>query len=796
MKTGFSQEQAESAEKNQVNVPLLPPRPPVQLRFVAWLLLLAALRGWAAAGDIISAAVETNGWVCRIEVALGTNSQFFNGFGANNTLTATNNLRLDLVSMGFDDAGNGIQVARSVYGTKLMRRPYPDYLIQDCMTNDGGGIVTLRIALSDYVFVQDSNITATLRAGAIVQTNTSTASAAAAGLTVTNLSTLVYPRVLGNWTWPGFQRWTNATEYLQAVCFHCSGQKQRPVRAVRFVASDGTTSVTNWQTRMRIDRPMGDAVPFAEYIGAMNNAALATGAVIRCDFTAWPWIGDAALDTFDNVNDGVTPYYASITNVCDAPGGAWGGAVAVVSGTNFTTGTVVKEKDFDPANPPAAFTNIAMAEYALAQFNSNTYGRLDLGGSTVYLRETNHHWADNHNCGTLPRTWLQVKPFPGALRSQVVLSNNSTTSVDNNGTLRFKVDGLTVAGQYGIWYNVWGAWFDRCLINFTNAGTTPILYNGTAGTTGNYIATRNDLVFLKIGLRPGGANYAERVSLMRGNTVYYTNTVSVLDCMASTVVGNSGRFGAVDYVAVESGQLPDNVIIYNNRFPWAKADVAQIKIANNPSSPAYLHGAAIVQNLLEVTNSEGCQLFFCSDGTTAHFTNCLIWCNTLAGQRANIAYNDTGTAPAYRVLCADVLNSWDGLATKTDTFNNPTSGARIGNWAFIHGVGSRGSVNAQCGYGSFNKSGTSATYAQGWAGMNGYDSPAQDFAWAQFVDRQSYATTGSTNGNGIYRLQSASPFFRMTDDSPIPYDLDGNPRSAIDPPGAYVSGNVRRGGMF
>jgi hypothetical protein len=66
----------------------------------------------------------------------------------------------------------------------------------------------------------------------------------------------------------------------------------------------------------------------------------------------------------------------------------------------------------------------------------------------------------------------------------------------------------------------------------------------------------------------------------------------------------------------------------------------------------------------------------------------------------------------------------------------------------------------------------------------------------RFTDYRAYdgATVGSGVGN--YRILSDSPGFKVQQDYLILFDLDGFPRSQIDPPGAYSSGNVKKGAFF
>lgn len=279
------------------------------MRFLLALLLLLPLRLFSAVGDITGAEVETNGWVIKLYISgLNTNGGFYNGFGTNNSLTTSNGLTLTLDSMGFDDAGNGIIRQRTVYGTKLLRKPYPSQLTNDIET-DGTGCIP-RIALSEYVYSLDSNLTLSVRAGAYATTNLTTNCNAASGLSVTNGSVQPYPSVIGNWSWRGFRVIDEEYMTLRAVAFHKFAQEGRPVRSVMFWVTDsGGDSFTNWTTQMVIDRSMPDANPVQEYISRFATNTLASGLAV-CNVRFYPWIGNTALDSSSTGYVEPTPHHS------------------------------------------------------------------------------------------------------------------------------------------------------------------------------------------------------------------------------------------------------------------------------------------------------------------------------------------------------------------------------------------------------------------------------------------------------------------------------------------------------
>src|SRR5215469_8626585 len=154
-------------------------------------------------GDILSAVVETNGWVLDVGINGMTTNGFYNfGLGANNSLTGNETVKLTVRSMGFDDHGNSITLPRTIYGTFALRLPYPNQAFKDQTVVSG--VLTNKIVLSDYIFARDSNIVVTILPGyysATISNNSNTLSAI-------NTSISPYQKPIANWSWPGWGRIT------------------------------------------------------------------------------------------------------------------------------------------------------------------------------------------------------------------------------------------------------------------------------------------------------------------------------------------------------------------------------------------------------------------------------------------------------------------------------------------------------------------------------------------------------------------------------------------------------------
>lgn len=756
-------------------------------RLLAFLLLLAP-SAWGAVGDILSAAVETNGWVLRIEISGGTNQMFFNGFGPNNTVGTSNNLTVDVTSMGFDDTGTQLyNVGRKVRGTALLRRPYAEQAVWDVLTNDGAGASTMRIALSEFVFSRDSNITVSIRAAAF--TNGAVNSAAATGLAVTNLSTQPYPRPVGNWSWPGNQLETNATMRLRAVAFGGSAQLGRPIRVMRFIATGATSgiSVTNHQTQMMIDRTLPDPIPTGEYVADIALAGFTDNELLRCDFQAFPWVGDTALNTADGVNIWPTNTYCQITNRCD-PDNDWSRALAVVAlDGNDTNGRATN--NVDPTQVQAAhyFASIGKAASEIVATNNALYGHASLDGGTVYVRAGVTNWGAEV-AGNIGLNWLHIVPYPG---ESVSLTNAPTSQhIGHDAMVHFK--GITFSGPANLLY-LEHNWFDQCRFDSSAAAFLQDQYSAYF----THCAASN----ITQGLIPYGA--APMYHLIRGCNL----DGSLKKAGAMVMMGNSHpASGALGGGFIWQGDISvkapaDGGIFYNNKIFGTTNTAASLGTINNTNM---FHGYAMIQNVWEHVSGTNTG-FNIGINNSFQFTNFLVWNNVLLGFRIMVAYNDAGSAPAYRYLWTYQNNIVDDFNIKADVLVGSPDAARIGNWPVIFGAGCYGNVHPE----TTNVGGAAGGFMQEFSGLNylggtaasGSSDGSTTFIkttnYLRFVSRQAFdGATFPMPGNGNYRHQSDAPQNLTPGAWVLPFDIEGLPRSLSDPPGAYASGNVRKGAFF
>ena len=104
--------------------------------------------------------------------------------------------------------------------------------------------------------------------------------------------------------------------------------------------------------------------------------------------------------------------------------------------------------------------------------------------------------------------------------------------------------------------------------------------------------------------------------------------------------------------------------------------------------------------------------------------------------------------------------------------------------------------------------GAPGSFLQRWQGITGWQPTnatiSTPYTWAKFRNYQAFPVSGSASnapGGGDYRPNSDSPLHRYIQTGTLwqdeiwymPYDNDGRPRGRWDPPGAFITGNKRKG---
>lgn len=766
-------------------------------------------------------ASACDGWVLEVDVdGLAVGGNYSLGIGTRNT-PANATAYCDVTSPGYTAAAAATTVVRRIYATKALRKiynaaytaPYP------ASETAGAGIVTLRIALSDAVYSGD---TLTCAIGAGLYTSGGTSSTAWSG-SATNASTLTHAmsKVIANWSWPHWQRINaslagdglnnaDGSITMRAVAYHRAAKDGKPVAAVVFSLSDGTTTVTTTATSMAVDSAIGDANKVVEYLGTFSATQLSTltqGATLTANFAAYPWVGDstAVLNTADGVNTQPTPLYASRTLLLDRTG-AYGTSAAVVDpvGGNDTTCVAVKESSFNSATPPIACATINMAALRIRNLNAAAsptgFGRGDAAG-TIYLQAGNHSWtgASNFITGTA-NTWTIIRPFPGVSRSAAVINGVSGNQHLGTGT-KVLLQGLTLnlatAPSQVFASSTQYLWIDNCDLS-SNATSATI-------QAPSFYVTRSTVRNCRTCLQNLSASYP---ALARGNTVTsdYVQGAAMFTVLGNEISGNS----SISFVSSPS-TTPATwwpIVAYNRLMSSSITSNPPLSHITTAGTPPVGSGAAIVQNVFEYISSVSTALVrVAADGSTVSpVRNIMLWHNTLSGQRINRGYNDSGSALYLRNLWSEVGNIYESAAIKADTFA-PTSAARLGNWALLYGVGNYGTIDVEAGTPS-NPVGIAGLWQHEFPGLNsdwgqvaannnaqttaqppGTSANMRPVGYIQFTSRRSWDGVTAGAGGGDYRLLSGSPAISLipAGRAVLPVDLDGYQRrnDGVGAAGAY-----------
>lgn len=646
--------------------------------------------------------------------------------------------------------------------------------------------VTVRVALSDYVFQKDntgggnSGTSPTVTIPAAFVTNSGGASQTSNALSaavVTQSSTAAYPKVVGNWAWPGFQRVTGSTVPLRAVAFHSSG-----ISCMKFsVADTHSNTATSTTTAPTYDNTAGDAVPVVEYIGAPSTSTLTALDVLTCNFIAYPVVGDsgAILDTSGGTT-APSALFGPIKMLCDKSA-TYGVTKALVDpgAADDSTGVAYDTGSWNEGTA-APFKTIGGAGAAISAYNNTNHSRADCGGGVIYLKDGNNVWTGSSNINSTPDTWLTITRAASS-SSRAACKINSQSGSTRTG-FRTLIQDVTISPPSGILIDDAGClWLDNCTINASGA----TVYTGIV-----WYVTRCTVPAIQAGLYP----YATENSppaIIRGNDL----SGAVYSCFCYTFLGNLKTGATATTEAMfslgYSGQTvpaTSNSIIAFNKIMGFQCDSTTM-LRWHKVNPLSSRGLAIVQNLLEnYYNGPSSIMEVAADDSTAAsdpVNNVIYWNNTIVGQRANLSYNDKDSEAPVRKFWSLKNNIFEDYNIKTDTFtsNGGANGARVGNWPCLYGVGYSGNLIAECA-----NIGAPGTFLNEFPGLKSYQ-PApltpNVLGYVAFTNRK--ASTGLANGtgDGTYTLTSTSPALALQRDLTIPYDLSGTARTATDAAGVY-----------
>ncbi len=760
-------------------------------------------------GDILSVEILVNGREADIKIeGLGTGGTYDFGLGAlNDPSTGTPKITFAVVSMGYDTTGTATTRARSVYGVKAVRKVYPNQASAEETVS--GSDVIVRVVLSDWIYAADDSSggtngnsgtapTGIILTGFYTETGTPNNASSSSTFAVTNSSTLEYPKVVANWSWPEHLERITGDFALHVVGFHQSARNGRPLACVKFTATDThANTVTSVVTDMTIDRAAGDVIPVPEYIGNFPVASLTNGDLVTCNFIAYPWVGDSgSLMNSDLVANGgsgtaqPTPLVGPVVKLNDKSATyqrTFAFVATAADGGNDTTGAVVARAAYasdalaEAGSKATPFLTVGKAVTAIAAYNNAQYGRNDTGGGEVIVGAGNFTLAGSAvTPGNDPSAWLIVRGETGAASSAAVFNAGSASAKVTNWT---KFSNLTL-GTAGLEFSaIKGMWFDACgTISGTNAG-----YAFFYQTINVFYITRSTIGNIATGVRPYSTGGVACPGIIRGNNL----SGLVKSILAYTVLGNKriAPFDAVTTAYITnylsgSQTIPtsDNCIIaYNYIGSYFNSNVQAIVVN---TSFAYT-GIAVVQNLIEqsTTYASANNIFNGGlDGVATPCDNYIVWHNTFLGQGSTFAYNGVGSTNLVRSRWSLKNNIFDSFGVEEDTSGTPNASRAPGNWGVVNMVG--------CSGNGFTYLATMANKFPEFSGiksdLSGSANPAD---YWKFTDDKACKGGAATAGGGTYTVQGNSPAIGLPRDWVLPFDLAGSRRASVGTAGAYGFGN-------
>ena len=743
----------------------------------------------AATGDVtavrISASTIHKGWVAEIDMegmaAGGTYNMGFTPSTAGNLVDANANIKFTVTSPGYDAAGNATTTTRTVYGTNFLRQPYPNQSLAD--ETIGAGIVTLRVALSEFIYAGET-VTADIGAG--FYTASSVSNSAATGVTVVNNSTSAYPKPVGRWAWPPYER-VKSDFLLEAVAFHRFGRDAKPLAAVKFTCTDeSTNSVTMTVNDMTVSTREDSANTGSKvlvYAATIPITSFTQGDVITCNFVAYPWVGDSSSvlnsDLVANGGDGFAQPDERLGPLAllNDKDGTYGEPCAIVSSTgqasNLSTWVYPSCAQAEAAyagDNTLAYADIGRAAQAIRSYNNTNHGHNDPGGGTIELLAQNYSTPGTAPSTTLgtQETWLTIQPASTVPCHTPVINANS-----NNDLMaqKLKYSCLSTSTTTGntfrgdIAYNDI-LWLDRMKLNSTEPA--PIRYWDTMYATGNTVdALTNGFSGLYAAVMwPSG--------LVRGNhyTLLDTTTALPLYGLLNTVIGNKNIIPKANFTDGVRN-LSDNSIYAFNTVLNSNNSNPEIHIHSTTASN-FTHGIAIVQNVIEATLSAQPVVAIENMGGTDSISNLIFWHNTTRGQRSNVAYASDSAH------CSEPLPYFTNWRWKYNIESNhnhidevrsdhgcPADGGRIGNWSMNYSVGGAGNARAVGSGPSWSQPDYLGLFSVGVPSVAGFVS-----------DLSSTEYGGAGGGGGDYRLTASSSLRNVipSNQAVLPYDLDGSAR--------------------
>lgn len=628
--------------------------------------------------EISPAGAEPYGACADITVqgfVSGKTIDFGSGHGNQLSYSDINNATIvfTVVSEGFDSSGNLGTITRTVYGTSIVRQPYPSNASNQDVTT------TIRIALSEFIYNDDKNggtgtsgvdPKVTIKFGAIKnEAAGDEISNPVTNFKCINSSGLDYASCIARWD--RVAGVCTADRVTSDFTMACRAYHRFGIACVRFDTSGQTSGniVTSYSTTRTKTQRTGSGLYAEAYHSASTSMTGNTQAeLIDLRFRAYPLVGD--LDSVRDSNAHTTSTeeclgYNKATIICDKSGTLNVYAVVDATSGNNTTGatsTILATAETTP------YLNIGEA--------------IKDGSNVIYLLNGTHNFVGSSLTRRTTNEWVVVTHHP-SLSSRADAIVSVPTGLQRYYCERLQIKNVTYR-HAAVGSAPWGNNQDCLRLNLIDfdkngigAGTISMGEESVVTYFDNCIGDLGESTFNlmtqssdRIAYCIDGCDFGSPSSAHTGSSVVFE--------ICATKVKGSGLW--IGNIAV--GVAPDrnNFFMDFNEFLTAKS----VMLLGDDSN---ITGAAIIGNIIESTVSTStviAEIAATNQNTTA--TNMLFWHNSWFGERENLAYDGAITgAPHRHVNWSVKYNCFEDTHTKGDVFN--TNASFTGGWAVIYKVG-------------------------------------------------------------------------------------------------------------
>jgi hypothetical protein len=552
---------------------------------------------------------------------------------------------------GFDGSGNAATVTRNLLIRKRLRQAYPSQ----------GSLTSNTAIIGDYIYATSSIVG------------------------FTNNSTRAAPKPGAMWLNRDQEVVTSATSGIytaRLAVAHPYARSGRPVAAVKFLATDGTTTVSTVVSTMSSIQYSASGLYVPHFAGALDFTTLTQGAAITVWAIIYPWVG-AAFDISTDADTYPSPNLTTL-KVLNNRTGAYGIAyvcVDPVSGNNGT-GVASTTRATAVASPYLTFSTAAAALKTYANANLGNRGGAVGTDNCVILLKAGTTTLDAGIATVASNTnWpLTIEAENSSLISTTIFADKGVTLT---GTVPFK----TVIRNVTIKRGATGS------ITFldANAGNLSyikmIAFENVVSDDGGF-GTYNGWIYkpgLMFAINCSGINCGQS-----GITGTVNKTLKSIGCTAvwASSQTNFGQLGcsggSVQQLAATTARVASVGLFYGWSYVTSAPDGSSVILGDQPVND---RGYWIVGNVVERiggTTTPVVKINADSDLSVTQNINFL--CNTIVGARMNHQYQDLGSTTVAKsgYVHYNVLTS--GFNTKTDVF--PTAdGNRVGNWPAAFHIG-------------------------------------------------------------------------------------------------------------